>query len=45
MVGEIQSTPFGRMLIGITGDDSIVKSLLEYLKGRDLMVEVVGYVK
>ena len=45
MVGEIQSTPFGRMLIGITGNDFIVKSLLEYLKGRDLMVEVVGYVK
>lgn len=45
MVGEIQSTSFGRMLIGITGDTTIVKSLLEYLKDRQLMVEVVGYVK
>lgn len=45
MVGEIQSTPFGRMLIGVTGDKSIVESLLEYLRSRELMVEVVGYVK
>jgi len=42
---QIQMVPYGRMIIGITGDTDKVKMAEEWLKEQDLKVEVIGYVK
>lgn len=42
---QIKSTPFGRMIIGITGEDAEVERALDYLRNHDLKMEVIGYVK
>ena len=42
---HIKSTPFGRMIIGLRGENSQVQAALDYLKSRDLKEEVIGYVK
>ena len=42
---HIKATPFGRMIIGLRGDNSQVQAALDYLKSRDLKEEVIGYVK
>lgn len=41
---QIQSTPFGRMIIGMKGDKTRVDAALAYLTARDLKEEVIGYV-
>ncbi len=42
---RISSTPFGRIIIGITGENAEIEKALEYLKNNDLKMEVIGYVK
>lgn len=42
---QIKSTPFGRMIIGLTGPQSEIDRALDYLQSQDLKEEVIGYVK
>ena len=42
---EIHGVPFGRMIVGLSGEDSAVQSALDFLSGRDVRVEVIGYVR
>ena len=42
---QIRSTPFGRMIIGITGPQDRVQAALAYLAEKELKEEVIGYVK
>ena len=42
---QIKSTPYGRMIIGVTGGEPDIQKALAYLAERDLKVEVIGYVK
>ena len=42
---QIRSTPFGRMIIGLTGPHERVQEALAYLKAKDLKEEVIGYVR
>lgn len=42
---EIHGVPFGRMIVGLSGGDEVVQNALNYLGGRDVRVEVIGYVK
>lgn len=42
---QIKSTPFGRMIIGITGPETRIQEALQYLRQQDLKEEVIGYVR
>lgn len=42
---QIKSTPFGRMIIGITGPAAKVQEAIQYLRQQDLKEEVIGYVR
>ena len=42
---EIQKVPFGRMIVGITGDEDGIYKALSYLSEQDLKLEVIGYVR
>ena len=42
---QIKSTPFGRMIIGITGPEAKIQDALQYLRQQDLKEEVIGYVR
>ena len=42
---QIRSTPFGRMIIGITGPQDQMQAALDYLATKKLKEEVIGYVK
>lgn len=42
---EIQKVPFGRMIVGITGDEDGIYKAISYLSEQDLKLEVIGYVK
>ena len=42
---QIKSTPFGRMIIGITGPEAKIQEALQYLRQQDLKEEVIGYVR
>ena len=42
---QIKSTPYGRMIIGVTGEQAEIDRALAYLRQRDLKVEVIGYVQ
>ena len=42
---QIKSTPFGRMIIGITGPEAKIQEALQYLRRQDLKEEVIGYVR
>ena len=42
---QIKSTPFGRMIIGITGPVAKVQEAIQYLRQQDLKEEVIGYVR
>ncbi len=44
-IDHIQNTPFGTLIIEITGEAAPLESALQYLSARDLGVEVIGYVK
>lgn len=43
-IDHIKDTPYGRLLIGISGEDPAVKDALSYLSQQDLRIEVIGYV-
>lgn len=42
---QIKSTPFGRMVIGITGPEAKIQEAIQYLRQQDLKEEVIGYVR
>lgn len=42
---QIRSTPFGRMIIGITGPEAKIQEAIQYLRQQDLKEEVIGYVR
>lgn len=42
---QIKSTPFGRMIIGITGPEVKIQEAIQYLRQQDLKEEVIGYVR
>ena len=42
---QITSTPFGRMIIGITGPEAKIQEAIQYLRQQDLKEEVIGYVR
>lgn len=42
---EIHGVPFGRFIIGLSGDENSVQNALEFLGGKEVRVEVIGYVK
>lgn len=42
---QIKSTPFGRMIVGLTGSPDRVQAALDYLRTKDLKEEVIGYVR
>ncbi len=44
-VNEIQNVPFGRLIIGISGEQARIDEALQYLGSRDLQKEVIGYVR
>lgn len=41
---QISSLPFGRMIIGITGEETELEAAMEFLRQQDLRMEVIGYV-
>lgn len=40
---EIHGVPFGRFIVGLSGTENAVQSALEFLGGKDVRVEVIGY--
>lgn len=42
---EIHGVPFGRFIVGLSGEDDAINDALEFLDGQDVRVEVIGYVK
>lgn len=42
---EIHGVPFGRFIIGLSGEDSAINSALNFLGNQDVRVEVIGYVR
>ncbi len=42
---QIHGIPFGRMIIGLSGDKSEVDKAMNFLKHEDLKLEVIGYVE
>ncbi len=42
---EIHGVPFGRFIVGLSGEENSIQSALEFLRGKDVRVEVIGYVK
>lgn len=43
-IDHIQNTTFGTLIIEVSGEPGSVQSALQYLKARELGVEVIGYV-
>lgn len=42
---EIHGVPFGRFIIGLSGEEAEIQSALNFLGGKDVRVEVIGYVR
>ena len=42
---EIHGVPFGRFIVGLSGEDSAIQQALFYLGTKDVRVEVIGYVR
>lgn len=42
---QIQMVPFGRMIIGLKGEEVAIKEAIDTLAKQDLRVEVIGYVQ
>ena len=42
---QIKEMPFGRMIVGLTGEEARVQEALAYLAAQDLKEEVIGYAK
>lgn len=43
-VDHIKDTPYGRLLIGITGEQSAIDEAMAFLQSKDIRIEVIGYV-
>lgn len=43
-IDHIQSTPFGTLIVELSGEQSNIQSALHYLRTKDLGIEVIGYV-
>ena len=43
-IDHIQTTPFGTLIVELSGEQSAQEQALSYLKTRDLGIEVIGYV-
>ena len=43
-IDHIQSTPFGTLIVELSGEQSSLEETLRYLQTRDLGIEVIGYV-
>ncbi|MBR1760654.1 MAG: methionine ABC transporter ATP-binding protein [Schwartzia sp.] len=44
-IDSIKDTPYGRMLLGLSGAEEAVESALAFLREKDLRIEVIGYVR
>ena len=42
---EIHGVPFGRMIVGLSGSENSIQNALNFLSGKDVKVEVIGYVR
>lgn len=42
---EIHGVPFGRFIIGLSGEENSVQNALKFLSTKDVRVEVIGYVR
>ncbi|MPN20272.1 Methionine import ATP-binding protein MetN [bioreactor metagenome] len=43
-IDHIQSTPFGTLIIELSGPQNSIQNALNYLQTRELGIEVIGYV-
>lgn len=43
-IDHIQNTPFGTLIIELSGEQANIQNTLKYLDTRDLGIEVIGYV-
>lgn len=43
-IDHIQTTPFGTLVIELSGDQHNIENALRYLQARELGIEVIGYV-
>ena len=41
---EIHGVPFGRFIIGLSGDNDAINAALKFLESENVRVEVIGYV-
>ena len=44
-IDAIKDTPYGRMLLGLSGTPGAVEEALSFLRENDLRIEVIGYVR
>ena len=44
-IDAIKDTPYGRMLLGLSGTPGAVEEALSFLREKDLRIEVIGYVR
>ncbi|MCX7779763.1 MAG: methionine ABC transporter ATP-binding protein [Negativicutes bacterium] len=43
-IDHIQQTPFGTLIVELSGDQAGIQNALNYLRARELGIEVIGYV-
>lgn len=43
-IDHIQSTPFGTLIVELSGEQLNIENALSYLRAKDLGIEVIGYV-
>ena len=44
-IDAIKDTPYGRMLLGLSGTPGAVEEALSFLREKELRIEVIGYVR
>ncbi len=44
-LAEIHGVPFGRFIVGLSGEDDVIQRALTFLGGEGVRVEVIGYVR
>ena len=42
---EIHGVPFGRFIVGLSGEENSIQNALKFLSTKDVRVEVIGYVR
>ena len=43
-IDHLKSTPFGTLLVELSGEDAAIQQALNYLNAKELGIEVIGYV-